>query len=153
MTIWFVRLVNNVGFLVVREESWNTYTTVLFHIGGTRSVLLALLDRNRPVHAAATVDLQILLVGVHVHLNPRRVAGQLQHGDIRRFRGRVARSIEDKGVVVTGAVKTAFAGREDVGADLLGSGKVQGGAVDNANGTSWDEDVVDIDVASGVGHV
>ena len=82
-------------------------------------MLLALLDRNGPVLAAAAIDLQTLLVGIDIHLDTGRIAGQCQNGDIRSFWGRIAWSVKDKGVVVSGTVETAVVGGKNIRADLF----------------------------------
>lgn len=116
-------------------------------------MLLALLDRYSPIHTPAAVNLHTLLVGIYIHLDTRRITGQRQNGDIRSFWGRIARSIEDKGVIVSGVIETAVVGRENIRANLFGACEIQSGAVDDADGTGWDEDIVDVNVASGVGHI
>lgn len=70
----------------------------------------------------------------------------------------MAGSVDDECVVVAGAVEAAGVdGGEDVGADLLGSGEVEGGGVaaaaaaNEADLAGGDFDVVYFDVAGRIG--
>lgn len=117
-------------------------------------MLLTRLHRNRPVGVVARVNLQALLIGIDIQPDTRALGPQRQHAEIRRFRRRIPRSIEDERVVVARAVVPAAVRRgEDVPPDLLGGSEVIGGAVHRADGAGGHFDVVDLDVPSGVGHL
>lgn len=129
-------------------------TPILLHKRRAIPMLLALLDRNTAILPVTAIDLQTLLIGSHIHTNPRRLRRQGQDNQIGSFGGGVPRAVEDEGVVVADAAEaTGVVCGEDVGADLFGGGEVENGVGDSVEGAGGDEDVIDADVARTVGHM
>ena len=138
-----------------RQESCATHATILLHksLLPIIPMLLTRLDPNRPILSSATINLQILLVGPQIHLDPRRRTLERQDHEIRRLGRRVPWPIENERVIVSRAVEATLVRIQDIPSDLLRRGKVQRGTGHGLELTGWYQDRVDDDGARRVRHV
>ena len=145
-----LRIVNAVNPLL----SLNHQTPVFWHIRCAIPMLLAHLDRNSAVEVVTRIELQTLLVGIHIQLNTSNVRVHRENADICSFWRRVPGTVKDEGIVVAGAVEsTVIDCIENILPNLLRRGEVKCRAVDNADCAIRYFDVVDLHVARRVGHV
>ncbi len=146
-----MRVVNSIDPLLRLDH----YAPVLRYIGSVPlHMLLALLDRYSAIEIVAGVDLQALLVGVDVELDPGAVRGHGEHTDVVRFRSGISRAIEDESIVVAYAPGTAaIHPLEDITTNLLRRREIKPGSVDDANGARGYLQTIDFDISVIVGHL
>ena len=117
-------------------------------------MLLAHFDRNGAIEVVTRIELQALLVGVDIQLNPSDVGGHREDANIRSFWRRVAGAVKDEGIVVAGTVEPAVIDSvEDISSDLFRRGKIKGGTVDDPDRAVRYFNVVDLYIARRIGHV
>ena len=133
------------------EKKGEKHTPILLHKSpsSTRSMLLAPLNRNSPISIITSINLQVLLIRKNIHPNPRLLRTQRQNAHIACFRSQTSWPIDDKCIIVPGAIIPApVRCAEDVPPDLLRGGEIEGGVLgDGRDGAGGDFDVVDCDVA------
>lgn len=124
------------------------------HIRGTIPMLLAHLDRDSAVEIVTRIELQTLLVGIDIQLNTSDIRVHREDADVCSFRRGVPGAVKDEGIIIACAVEaTVIDCVEDISSNLFRRGKIERGAIDDADRTIRYFDIVDLHVARRVGHV
>lgn len=125
----------------------DNYTSILLNVCGVLTVLLALLDWYGTILATAAVYLQALLIRLDFHLDTGYIGGQGKHGQVRRFRSGISRSVEDECIVVSDTAQAASVKRlAEIAADCFRRRKVKVRAVNDAYSTVRDQNIINLDV-------
>ena len=115
---------------------------------------LANFDGDGAIEVVTRIELQTLLVGVDLQLNPIKKLIHCEDTNICSFWRRVPRAVKDKCIVVASTVESAIINSvEDISSDLFWRGKIKGRAVDNPNRAVRYFNVVDLYIARRIGHV
>ena len=117
-------------------------------------MLLAHLDRDGAIEVVTRVELQTLLVGIHIQLNTSDVGVHGEDADICGFWRGVPGAVEDECIVVAGAIESAVIDCvEDVPSDLFWGGEIEGRAINDTDCTVRYLNVINLYVTRRVGHV
>lgn len=117
-------------------------------------MLLARLDRNGAIEVVTRIELQTLLVGIDIQLNPSDVGVHREDTDICSFWRRVPGAIKDECIIVAGTVESAVINSvKNISSDLFWRGEIKGRAVDNPDCAVRYFNVVNLHIARRIGHV